>query len=302
MKEDNQLARWLAGEMDKKELEELEKSSRYATLLRIKENFEQIQRPSFEADAMLEEILKKEKTKVKTVPLYQKYWLQGVAASIAILLGVWFIFTLPEKHSTSYGQTFAFTLPDQSSVTLNSGSEASYRTWNWDSNRNINLEGEAYFKVAKGKKFCVTTSLGKVTVLGTQFNVKSRKNRLDVVCYEGKVRVEYNGKETILTPQKALIVESGISTNGVAETLASAPEWIHGELVFRKENLPGILSELERKYNVTIKTDLQTDKRFTGIVPGNDIDGALKIISRLYHLDVDKQGKTITLKTIHAKM
>jgi ferric-dicitrate binding protein FerR (iron transport regulator) len=132
--------------------------------------------------------------------------------------------------------------------------------------------------------------------------VKSRKNRLDVVCYEGKVRVEYNGKETILTPQKALIVESGISKDGAVETMVKTPEWISGELVFRKENLSGVLSELERKYNVTIKTDLQTDKRFTGIVPGNNIDGALKIISRLYHLDVDKQGKTITLKTIHAKM
>ncbi|AWH86426.1 iron dicitrate transport regulator FecR [Flavobacterium album] len=299
MKDDTLLARWLAGELEAEELAALENDPRYATFLRIKNNFEQIERPRFEGGPMLEDILQLEKNPARVVPLYRKSWFQTVAASIVLILGFAFIFTRPDKMETANGKTLAFTLPDNSAVVLNSGSESSYSSWNWDNNRNISLDGEAYFRVAKGKKFTVNTPLGTVTVMGTQFNVKAREGRLDVVCYEGKVRVGYNGKETILTPHHSVTVEGASVKDGVVS--AGKPKWIDGELEFEYEKLSAVLGEIERKYDVEIRTDLNSGKTFSGTLPGNDIDGALQTLSRLYRLTIEKQGKTIILKSMDGK-
>ncbi len=299
MKDDTLLARWLEGELDAAELAALEKDPRYANFVRIRSNFEQITRPQFDGVPMLEDILQLEKNRIRVVPLYRKSWFQTVAASIVLLVGLAFIFTRPENMKAANGKTVAFTLPDNSAVVLNAGSESSYSDWNWDNNRNISLDGEAYFRVAKGKKFSVNTPLGTVTVLGTQFNVKAREGRLDVVCYEGRVRVQYNGKETVLTPHQALLVENGIAKVDAME--AEKPKWIDGELEFTYEKLPAILSEIERRYDVEINMELRPAKTFSGTIPGNDIDAALKVLSRLYHLEVDKHGKTIFLKPMDGK-
>ena len=85
------------------------------------------------------------------------------------------------------------TLPDNSTAQLNSKSEISYSEKKWDKKRTVNLKGEAYFKVAKGSKFDVKTTAGIVSVHGTQFNVKNRKNYFEVKCFEGLVGVEIDG-------------------------------------------------------------------------------------------------------------
>ncbi len=295
MKDDTLLARWLADELTADELSALEKDPRYASFLRIKSNFERISRPVFEGDAMLEKIVALEKER-KVIPMYRKSWFQTAAACIVLLLGFALLFTRPENKEAANAETLAFVLPDASEVVLNAGSEASYSDWNWDDNRNIDLNGEAYFRVAKGKKFSVKTPLGTVTVLGTQFNVKARDGRLDVVCYEGKVRVEYNGRQTVLAPQQSVTVEGGSARSDAAPGLK--PKWTEGELEFSHEKLSAVLAEIERTYDVKVKTDFRSANTFTGIVPGDDIDVALKIISRLYSLNAEKQGKTIILKPV----
>jgi len=301
MNDDTQLARWLAGELDGPELEELKKSPRYATLMRIKENFEKIEQPALDANSMIETIFMQPKKAPKVVPLYQKAWFRGVAASIILLIGLGIVFTLPKKVDAPYGKTMAFTLPDRSEVLLNAGSESGYSSINWDNNRNIELDGEAYFEVAKGKTFTVTTALGTVTVLGTHFNVKARENRLDVVCYEGKVQVTYNGKSSVLTPHMALTVEDGQLAGGIYQVAANKPLWTGNTLSFSNEKLPAVLAEIERRYDVDIQTDYTTDRTFSGVLPANDIDGALKALSRLYHLKIQEHGTIILLKAVDAK-
>lgn len=295
MKDDTQLARWLAGELNPEELKTLQDDPRYPSFVKIRDNFDRLQTPEFKSEELLKEILKQEKKPIKTIPLYKKYW-TTVAASIVFFLGMAYVFTMPEKRATPNGATLAFTLPDQSEVILNAGSKATYKDWNWENNRKVNLEGEAYFKVAKGKTFSVETDLGTVTVMGTQFNVRVRKERLDVVCYEGKVRVTYNGKETILTPQQAFSVDSGIVNQQIKAVAVANPQWLHKELSFSDEKLEGIIAEIERQYNVTIQTDHTSSQLFSGPVPGNDLDAALKSIAFSYHLEITKNDTIIILK------
>lgn len=298
MKDDTLLARWLEGELTPQEQAALEQDPRYASFLRIKSTFGQIERPGFEGAAMLEGILAKEKT-TKVIPLYRKGWFQTVAASIVLLMGLALLFTRPETKKAAYGETIAFTLPDASEVLLNAGSEAEYSDWNWEDNRNIELVGEAYFKVAKGKKFTVKTALGNVIVLGTQFNVKAREGRLDVMCYEGRVQVEYNGWKTVLTPQQSVTVEGNRTIN---EAIASAkPKWADGEMEFNHEKLHAVLAEMERTYNVEIDTGVKAEKTFSGTLPANNIDAALNIIGRLYKLEAHKHDKKIILKPVDSE-
>lgn len=298
MKDDTQLARWLAGELEGEELKALENSSRYATLVRIKENFEQLESPQFNADTLLDGVLSQEKAAQKVVPIYRKYWLHA-AAAIVLLFGLGIAFMMANKELTAEnGATYAFALPDASEVMLNSGSTASYNSWNWSNKRQIHLDGEAYFKVAKGKTFEVKTNLGMVTVLGTQFNVKARGGRFDVVCYEGKVRVQFNDKEVVLTPNKSVSFTNG-SAGNVTVNEAADPEWMHDEIVFSNENIAGIIAELERKYDISIKTDFTSNQLFSGSVPANDADAALKILCRTYHLEVKKEANTIILTPLH---
>jgi len=60
-------------------------------------------------------------------------------------------------------------------VVLNSKSTISFNKTDWKNNRQLTLDGEAYFKVEKGSTFTVNTNNGSVTVLGTQFNVNSTR-------------------------------------------------------------------------------------------------------------------------------
>lgn len=298
MNDDTQLARWLAGEMSHKEKEAFESSPDFAAYTRIRNNFDKLQKPQFDADTILANVLRHEKTPVKVIPLYRKKWFQA-AAIVIFLLGLAVGFTLPESPKAANGEQFAFVLPDHSEVILNSGSNVSYRSWNWDSNRNLLLEGEAYFKVAKGKTFTVNTNLGTVEVVGTQFNVKARDNRLDVVCYEGKVRVKFNQEEVLLTAGQS-IAFGGNAESGKKNVKVTAPQWLQDELVFSQDNLASIIAELERHYDVKIALNGGSEQVFTGSLPGNDLDAVLKVISLTFHLKYVKTADAIMLSPADA--
>ena len=99
-------------------------------------------------------------------------------------------------------------LPDGSIAQLNGSSTLKYHPYWWNISRNISLEGEAFFEVAKGSKFSVESKNGTTSVLGTSFNIYARSNQYEVVCVTGKVWVENATGEvsTIITPnQKAVL-------------------------------------------------------------------------------------------------
>lgn len=80
-------------------------------------------------------------------------------------------------------------LPDNSEVYLNHNSSIKYdESFN---PRHIELSGEAFFSIHPGEvPFVVTTSLGKIKVLGTEFNVKANQEELEVEVEEGYVELK----------------------------------------------------------------------------------------------------------------
>ncbi|TDD96982.1 FecR family protein [Flavobacterium cellulosilyticum] len=291
MKKNYILAKWLNNELSDMELAEFQASPDFEKYNKIKKHSSHLEVDEIDENKILGKILQHKKATPKIIPMYRK-WIVRVAAIFILGLSITFVMKnfVPQTQTAEFGKTTTFSLPDNSEVVLNSGSEIEYKKWKWNANREIELEGEAYFKVAKGSRFEVKTNLGTVAVLGTQFNVKARKNRLDITCYEGRVKVNYEDTQLILTQGQNVIFENGIQTNTSINALK--PEWIDHQIAFNKENISNLLDEVQRQYNIIIELHSKdTNALFTGKLPTNNLDVALQIIGTTYNLEVKKAAK-----------
>lgn len=295
--ENYNLAKWLAGELSEKELLAFQQSDEYATYVKIAAYSSELKVPDFDADLLYQNTIKHKKAAPKVIPFYQSKWMR-IAAIFVVMLGLSFTLrtTITSTEVAENGQKTTFSLPDNSQIVLNSGSEIKYKKWNWDNNRKLDLEGEAYFKVAHGKKFQVNTILGTVAVLGTQFNVKARKNRFDVTCYEGRVKVNYNNLEVIIT--KGTTVTFDKEYYDRQDIKSTKPEWTTNEVIFKKEKLQTIIDELQRQYGCEIVLNAEENNQlFSGTLPSNNIKTALGILTSTFHLKISKfDNKKIVLE------
>lgn len=291
-KESYYLAKWLAGEMSAEEENDFKKSNEYAIYEKIKQATSNMSTPEFEQEKMYQNIVVATKSKQKTIPLYKQNWVK-IAAVFVLFFAISFGVFATKKHTelAQNGEKTIFSLPDNSEVVLNAGSTIEYKKWNWNNNRTLNLEGEAFFKVAKGKKFEVKTNLGNVIVLGTQFNVKQRENRFEIKCYEGKVKIISKNNEKIITKGMKITFENDTffeSTRFNGKT----PEWLNDELSFDKTSLKEVVNEIERNFNITIDLkNITNNELFTGTIPAKNCDQVIDIISRTYHLKMTKLSK-----------
>jgi ferric-dicitrate binding protein FerR (iron transport regulator) len=235
--------------------------------------------PVYKKEALFNKVQEKIalKKKAKTKPVFIK-WMYGAAASIAILVGLFYFQNKSTTYSTSTGEQLAVVLPDHSQVLLNANSSVSFNKNKWEENRSVELRGEAYFKVEKGSKFSVETSQGTVAVLGTQFDVISDLGLFQVHCFEGRVQVENKQQQIILTQGKAFRqIEGEASENWNFST--KKPSWTTGESFFKSTPLKYVIKALESQYNVTIKSSgVDLEKRFTGIFNHKNIEIALQTV------------------------
>lgn len=285
MKKNRLLAKWLNDTLSEKEWAEWKAHPDFEKYEKIKAYSAHLVVDDLEENAMLSQILQQPKASPKVFKLSAN-WIFRAAAVLVLALGITFAVQnfVPQKQLANFGKKTTFSLPDHSEVVLNSGSEISYKRWRWSMHRHLELQGEAYFKVAKGSRFEVQTDLGKVTVLGTQFNVKARKNRFDIICYEGRVQVNYGDAQVILTHGQSVSFENGKRFDTTVAALQ--PEWIDNQLAFDQENIRNVLDEIERQYDVAIELQAKSaSSLFTGVLPSNDLTTALHIISTTYHLE-----------------
>jgi transmembrane sensor len=287
-KEENyDLAKWLAGEMSEAELTAFRQTPEYATYVKIAAYSSQLEAPGFDADLLYQKTISTKKAP-KVIPFYQSKWMKIAAVFVVLFcLSLFFKTTVTSTEIAQNGKKTSFSLPDNSQIVLNSGSQIKYKKWDWDNNRELNLDGEAYFKVAHGKKFEVNTKLGKVTVLGTQFDVKARNNRFDVTCYEGRVKVQYNNREVIITKGTLVSFDANYFEKQTINSLK--PEWTTNQIDFKKEDIKTIIEELERQYNCKIVLNSKKNTQlFTGTLPANNIKTALEIVTSTFHLKISK--------------
>ena len=239
--QENYLAKWLNNELSEEELAEFKNSDEYASYKRILDTCSTLEAPDFDIEKALLDIRNKRGSKVKVVRLNPMQKVLRIAAAIAVIFASYFyINSLDVTVTTQYAERNEVTLPDNSEIILNADSEISFSEKKWDEKRRVALNGEAFFKVAKGKRFTVSTTSGEVTVLGTQFNVENRKNFFEVTCFEGLVSVTFKEMTTKLPAGNSFLVIDGevIKTDAPG---SSVPSWVNNESSFK--SIPLILTD-----------------------------------------------------------
>jgi transmembrane sensor len=196
------------------------------------------------------------------------------------------------ETSAPKGSRSLITLPDGSTVWLNSDTRFRYSVDFGKTNRNVYLEGEAYFKVAKNKAmiFQVNTTKISIKALGTAFNVKAynEEETVETTLEEGQVSIDLlnpgknvkNNKPVILKPKQTAIYKKEAGDIGIADnqkqpikeikpaTINSPDEirltviniedprlytsWKDPRWVFKNEKLTSLAPKLERRYDVKI--------------------------------------------------
>lgn len=192
------------------------------------------------------------------------------------------------------GKTGTLLLTDGTKVWLNAGSKLTYDVNFIGGVRKVDLEGEAYFEVAKNKEkpFVVASDDQRIRVLGTHFNVKAyRENRTTTTLMEGSVEVATNTRAYTLKPgQSSMVTWGGADIKVEPAKMDKVNAWRNNEFAFYDATLDQIGRELSRWYGV----DVQVVSRgrgygFTGVISRNkDLEEVLDILNRTgqirYHI------------------
>ncbi len=210
-------------------------------------------------------------------------------------------------YSSGYGEIKHIILPDSSSVTLNGNSQLrlSQSDWKNSENRNVFLKGEAFFEVkhintnGKSRKFLVYTNEMEIEVLGTEFNVNSRRLKTKVILNSGKVQLkipqESKTSKLIMKPGDLITFdkEKGdaiINHTNNPEVLTS---WRKNQLIFDEVSLDEISKVLKDAYGLTMHfpNDSLKEKRFRGVFLASDIDILKKTLIQAYDIKITKNNE-----------
>lgn len=187
-------------------------------------------------------------------------------------------------------------LPDQSSIDITPGSSIAYNKQSWETNREVTLDGEAFFNVEKGQSFTVKNKNATVVVLGTSFNVKSTELTTEVICLTGKVKVISNqsSQQEIITANQSAIVENR-EVSMLSHSKIYIP-WKEDEFSFSNVSLKDVFEEIERSFNVNISLDSKyMDQQFNGSVEKSSLENVLHSICWPMKLKPVIDGTQVTI-------
>ncbi|WP_299115144.1 FecR family protein [uncultured Winogradskyella sp.] len=292
MEREEFIKKWLDHNLNPEEQKAFEGLDDYADLHKLSKSLEGFKSPDYSIDNEYDNV--KSHLKPKT----SNNWIRPLLKIAAVLLISFSVFyynsTLDTKVKTLIAQDTTISLPDASTVNLNAQSTIVYNKNSWTNKREVSLDGEAFFSVAKGSKFDVITSDGKVSVLGTQFNVIQRLNYFEVTCFEGLVAVNYKSKSLKLNPGNRFVVIDGIIKN--EKENRTQPSWLSNETSFTSAPLKYVLDELERQYDISVDASkLDGQQLFSGSFTHDNLDLALKSITLPLGITYTKSNSVIVL-------
>lgn len=236
----------------------------------------------------------------------------AVAATVALLIGISIplLFSGEEENKmvcfkAPLGQKAEVSLPDGTSVFLNSGSVLTYSTDYSRTNRSVKLEGQAFFDVVKDKDHSFDVAVGnvKVVVHGTSFDVNAYKDNAEiaVTLLTGSVSVFSSSSNKLLANlrpnQKAVIPlydkEKCLLTNCDAQ---EEVVWRLGKLKIDGEELTDLVRKMERWYGVKVSVNnTNTTKRYWMTVKTESFREMLEIINRITPIEYSINGEEVTI-------
>lgn len=186
---------------------------------------------------------------------------------------------------TPRGGTYQLILPDGSKVWLNAESKLKFPvSFSGKANREVELEGEAYFEIEKDKThpFKVKTTQQDVEVLGTHFNVNAyeEESAVKTTLLEGSVKLKHQNKIALLKPGQQGFI-AGADFQVVTPDLNSVSAWKNGEFVFNGTDLKSLMRQISRWYDVEVvyEKGVKDDVFFGKIKRSADLSKVLKILA-----------------------
>ena len=249
------------------------------------------------------------KEKPRTIRMNPWKWAAAIVLPICIAFFTYYLVDSSQTVGAPFivkadkGDKATIELPDGTNVVLNSASQLSYLNNFGENVRRVQLNGEAYFKVAHDEKRAFIVQVGdlEVKVLGTSFNVSAYEDAKDVtvVLLEGKVGVYAPKMSHIMKPGDK--IEYNKATHKITATQVHPNdyiEWTKGNMYFEKESLENIMKTLSRIYDVEIRFDSNKlpNEYFTGTIPGGGIQNALNILMLTSPFFYEMDGSVIVLK------
>lgn len=207
------------------------------------------------------------------------------------------------------GGDYNLVLSYGSRVYLNSMSKLVFPVRFSGTQREVTLEGEAFFEVAKDKTkpFIVSIRGMKIEVLGTSFNIKSYPNDSQsfTTLVEGKVKVSTGDQLdniNYLEPNQQAIYDASKSAIVIQEVDASQMvQWTKGRYTFTNQSLDEIMKTLARWYDFSYQFEdekLRSIRFEGGLNKYESIDPILDIISRTGKVKVSVKGKEILFSRV----
>ena len=198
---------------------------------------------------------------------------------------------------TPVGGQYRVVLSDGTKVWLNSGSSIKFPVTFVGNERSVEIEGEAYFEVAKDKKkpFKVFSDDQVVEVLGTHFNVNAYKDEANIktTLAEGSVKVSSDEVSNMITPgQQARLSRKSHAMNIVAVDTDAAISWKDGLFVFNDEDIHSIMRKVSRWYGVEVVFQNDINEKFGGVISKfENVSQVLKIleVTETIHFKIEKR-------------
>jgi len=251
---------------------------------------------------------KRKQNKILRMHRWMKY-----AAMIAVILvigggsGYWLYQNGNNQHMmvavANEGIVKEIILPDGTKVWLNNSATLKYPREFSEKERNVYLDGEAYFEVTKNrhKPFTVQSDAMRVRVLGTTFNFKCDKNYriAEVTLIEGEIEVKGIKEEgqIILAPGQRAELNKNNGRLTVKQVDAKMDAVWHDNLIpFQKADIFTISKALERFYDIKIilSPDMRADKTYSGVLKKKStIESVLKSLQNSISIDYKIVGNNI---------
>lgn len=237
----------------------------------------------------------------------------AMAASVALLISMGVVgyrmFLVSEQQifmasNQLNAQQNQLVLADGTRVTLNADSRLLYPKSFKEHNRKVELEGEAYFEVAKdpSRPFIIEHGNSKTKVLGTKFNLRAfpSDDKVEVAVTEGKVMLSQEKNESnrvILTPNHVGVYhKTSHKIESHTQSVENILSWRTGVLSFKNVSLLKVLRDLKRHYRVDFVINDQ-QKAVKTLVSATfnkqSLDEVLKELSLVLGIEFQREEKVI---------
>lgn len=176
--------------------------------------------------------------------------------------------------TTPRGGQFRLTLPDGTRVWLNAASAITYPTAFSEGKREVEIKGEVYFEVTAKAKMPFNVKISPSTnieVLGTSFNINAYTDEpgIKTTLIQGAVKVNTGHASRVLLPGQQALVNSPGNINIIAKAdTAAILAWKKDQFYFRDADIPTVMRQLARWYDVTIV--------YAGTIPARRFQGEIQ--------------------------